>query len=161
MAQHRARIVWELQGEEFASGRYSRVHRWEFDGGLSIPASPAPSVVPVPYADPANVDPEEAYIAAIASCHMLTFLHLASKGGFVVEAYADDAVGTMGRGANGVPWVATVELNPKLKFGGAHRPSSVELDRLHHAAHEQCFIANSIRTEVVVLRGDSNRDSEV
>lgn len=120
-----------------------------FDGGARVPASASPAVVPAPWSNPANVDPEEAYVAAIASCHMLTFLFVASKAGFTVEAYRDDAIGMMAKNTSGVPWVAKVTLAPQIRWG-ARRPSTEEEDRLHEAAHEGCFIAQSVKTEITV-----------
>ena len=149
MSAHTASIHWQFDGGEFRRGRYSRVHTWTFDGGLTVPASPSPSVVPGPWSDPANVDPEEALVAALASCHMMTFLYAAARAGFEVLSYDDDAVGTMAKNAHGVYWVAEVVLNPRITFG-ERQPSAAELDQLHHVAHEQCFIANSVKTAVRV-----------
>jgi len=131
-------------------GKYSREHTWEFDGGLTVPASSSPTAVPVPWSNPANVDPEEAFVAAIASCHMLTFLWLASKAKFQVDAYEDDAVGEMAKTATGSSWVSAVKLRPRITWGGERTPTAEELERLHHGAHEQCFIANSVKTQVTV-----------
>src|SRR6185295_14738947 len=115
MSNHTALISWKKRtGDDFLKGKYSREHTWRFDGGLTIPASPSPSVVPAPYSNPANVDPEEAYVASISSCHMLTFLYLASKQGFVIDAYEDQAVGTMAKNEHGLPWVNSVTLHPKI-----------------------------------------------
>ena len=149
MSSHKATIDWKLTSPDFLRGRYSRAHTWTFDGGLTVPASPSPSVVPVPWSDPANVDPEEAFVASISSCHMLTWLFLASKAGFVVASYRDEAVGVMTKNEKGVPWVSTVTLNPVITFEG-RQPDAAENARLHHLAHEQCFIANSVKTEVIV-----------
>lgn len=148
--QHLASIHWINRGPDFLKGRYSREHTWSFDGGVTVPASPSPSVVPAPWSNPANVDPEEAFVAAIASCHMLTFLWLASKEGFVADRYDDEAAGVMTKNERGVPWVSTVTLRPRIVWSGGKLPSGADLDRLHHAAHEQCFIAASVKTEVVV-----------
>lgn len=115
-----------------------------------MPASPAPTSVPPPYSNPANVDPEEAYVAAIASCHMLTFLYVACREGFVVEQYDDDAIGVMTRNERGALWVSSVRLRPRIVYGGDRLPTPEEVAHLHHMAHEECFIANSIRTEVAV-----------
>lgn len=150
MAEHKATIQWRKNSPDFLRGKYSREHTWTFDGGVTVPASSSPSVVPVPYSNPAAVDPEEAFVAAVSSCHMLSFLYLACKQGFEIEAYTDEAVGHMTRNDNGVSWVGTVLLKPKIVFGGARTPSPEELEHLHHLAHEQCFIANSIKTEVTV-----------
>src|SRR5580658_8214798 len=150
MSEHKATISWQRTGSDFLSGRYSREHTWTFDGGLTIPASPSPSVVPAPYSNPAHVDPEEAYVAAISSCHMLTYLYLACREGFQVDRYLDEAVGVMTKNAQGVPWVSSVTLNPWIAFSGSKLPATADEQRLHHLAHEQCFSANSIKTEVAV-----------
>lgn len=151
MAEHKATINWQREsGSDFLRGKYSREHTWTFDGGVKVPASSAPSVVPVPFSNPAAVDPEEAFVAAVSSCHMLSFLYLASKAGFEVGSYSDEAVGLMAKNEKGVPWVSTVRLNPKIAFTGSRTPSPQELEHLHHLAHEQCFIANSIKTDVQV-----------
>ena len=150
MSEHKATIRWENKGPEFSKGKYSREHTWSFDGGLTVAASPAPSVVPPPYSNPANVDPEEAFVAAISSCHMLTFLHLASRRGFLVDSYEDEAIGAMRKNEKGVPWVSAVTLHPKVAYAGDQRPTASDEEALHHLAHEQCFIANSIKTEVMV-----------
>jgi organic hydroperoxide reductase OsmC/OhrA len=149
MSHHTATIRWQRTGPSFLKGQYSREHTWTFDGGITIAASPSPSVVP-PWSNPANVDPEEAFVAAIASCHMLTFLWLASKDGYEVDSYEDQAVGTMTKNDHGAAWVSRVVLRPKIAYSGDNRPNAEEIDRLHHLAHEQCFIANSVKTEIVV-----------
>lgn len=151
MSEHQARIRWTRRPEErFIDSRYSRGHVWEFDGGVSVPASSAVSSVPLPYSKAENVDPEEAFIAAISSCHMLTFLYLAAKAGLVVDSYDDRAVGTMGRNAKGRMAVLTARLSPEIVFSGARSPTDADVQRLHHAAHEECFIASSVATEIAV-----------
>ena len=152
MSLHKATVRWTLQenGEAFLKGRYSREHTWTFDGGVTVPASPSPGAVPVPYSNPAHVDPEEAYVAAISSCHMLTFLFVASRQGFVVDSYEDEAAGVMRKNERGAIWVSAVTLHPRIVYGGTTRPTAEDEARLHHAAHEQCFIANSVKTEVLV-----------
>ncbi|MCW5549839.1 MAG: OsmC family protein [Opitutaceae bacterium] len=150
MADHKAKIAWQRNGPDFLKGRYSREHTWSFDGGVTVPASPAPSVVPVPWSNPAHVDPEEAFVASVASCHMLTFLFLAARAGYEVESYRDEAVGIMTKNANGVPWVSLITLRPVIAYGGEKRPDAAAVADLHHRAHEQCFIANSVKTEVKV-----------
>ena len=149
MSEHTATIRWTHTAGDFLKGRYSREHTWTFDGGLTVPASASPSNVRKPYSNEANVDPEEAFVASIASCHMLTFLFLAMKAGFEVASYEDDAVGTMTTNERNIPWVSLVTLQPRIVYG-ARRPSPEEESRLHHGAHEQCFIANSVKTEVTV-----------
>src|SRR4029077_2362931 len=158
MSEHHAKITWQTAADpgDVKKGRYSREHAWSFDGGLTVPASPAPSVVPVPFSNPAHVDPEEAFVASIASCHMLTFLHVAMRAGVVVERYEDDAVGVMRKNERGAVWVAAVTLRPRIVYGGAIRPTAEEIDRLHHLAHEQCFIANSVKTEISLSLDDAN-----
>lgn len=147
---HTATIGWQrAEGAAFVDHRYSRAHRWSFDGGLSLPASSSPQVVRLPFSDPAAIDPEEAYVAALASCHMLWFLDLAARAGLVVEAYDDQAQGYMARNAAGKDWVARVELAPAVRFAG-EAPSVQALADLHHRAHAECYLANSVRTEVVV-----------
>ena len=150
MSEHKATISWKRTSPDFLKGKYSREHTWTFDGGATVPASPSPSVVPVPYSNPANVDPEEAFVASVSSCHMLTFLYLASQQGFQVDSYDDEAVGAMTKNDAGVPWLSAITLHPRIAYGGERRPASAEEEGLHHAAHEQCFIANSIKTEVKV-----------
>lgn len=153
MSEHKATIDWKLTSPDFLKGRYSREHTWTFDGGMTVAASPSPSVVPVPWSNPANIDPEEAFVASISSCHMLTWLFLASRAGFQVESYRDEAVGFMTKNEKGVEWVSAVTLNPVIVFAGDKRPDAAEDARLHHLAHEQCFIANSIKTVVTVGDG--------
>jgi organic hydroperoxide reductase OsmC/OhrA len=147
MASYTATIVWERQaGEVFTDNRYSRGHSWSFDGGVSFRASSSPHVVPR-FSDPAGVDPEEAFIASLSSCHMLTFLYLAAKHGLVVERYEDVAEGKMSKNAAGRMWVSEVTLRPAIVWEGLP-PEAAMIEELHHLAHEECFIANSVRTEV-------------
>lgn len=150
MSEHKATIRWQRTTEDFLKGKYSREHTWTFDGGAVVAASSSPAVVPVPWSNPANVDPEEAYVASISSCHMLTFLYLAGRQGFQIDRYDDEAVGVMSKDERGIPWVSRVTLNPKIEYSGAKRPTAAEEAHLHHGAHEQCFIANSIKTQVKV-----------
>lgn len=150
MTEHHASIRWTSHSPDFLQGKYSREHTWHFDGGATVPASPSPMVVPVPYANPALIDPEEAFIASVASCHMLTFLFLASRQGWVVDSYQDDAVGLMTKNERGMPWVSRITLRPKIVYSGQKLPTPADEEHLHHHAHEQCFIANSVKTEVVV-----------
>jgi organic hydroperoxide reductase OsmC/OhrA len=148
MSEYKATIKWQRTGPDFLNGKYSREHTWTFDGGITVPASASPSVVSLPFSNPAHVDPEEAFVAAISSCHMLTFLYMASKQGFQIDSYEDESVGVMTKNEKGVPWVSLVTLNPKIVFSGDKLPTPTDEKHLHHAAHEQCFIANSIKTEV-------------
>jgi len=153
MAEHRATIRWQNKGPDFLKGKYSREHTWAFDGGAVINASSSPSVVPVPFSNAACVDPEEAFVASVSSCHMLTFVYLAGKQGFQVESYTDEAVGFMTKNENGNAWVSSIDLHPQIVYSGSKLPSPSEEEKLHHLAHEQCFIANSIRTKVTVRSG--------
>ena len=156
MSKHLAKIEWRKSGPNFLKGQYSREHTWTFDGGVTVAASPSPSVVPAPWSNPANVDPEEALVAAISSCHMLTFLWLSSKQGFEVESYVDEAVGEMTKNERGVFWVSVVNLHPTIVYSGEKRPSTEQEAELHHRAHEECFIANSVKTEVRVATAPSD-----
>ena len=130
-------------------GKYSREHTWQFDGGFKVPGSSSPSVVPLPWSNPANVDPEEALVAAASSCHMLSYLYVAYLKGFVVKSYHDEAVGHMTKNEKSVPWISLITLDPKIVYG-EKTPTAAEEEQLHHAAHEQCFIAQSIKSDVVV-----------
>ncbi len=150
MSEHKALVQWERRGATFTDNRYSRAHAWRFDGGAEVAASASPHVVPAPMSDPSGVDPEEAFVAAASSCHMLTFLWLAAKAGFVVDSYADEAVGRMGENARGREAVTAIVLRPTIRFSGARRPSAEDLRRLHHDAHEQCYVANSVTTAITV-----------
>ena len=150
MSSHKATISWKCSSPDFLLGKYSREHTWTFDGGLTVPASPSPSVVPAPWSNPAHVDPEEAFVAAVSSCHMLSFLFVAYKQGFQVDSYHDEALGVMTKNEKGVPWVSSVTLHPQIAYSGNKLPSPADEQHLHHLAHEQCFIANSIKTEVIV-----------
>jgi len=146
MSEHEARIRWSRQTESFAYDDYDRTHDWEFGGGLRIQASSAPE-----YRGRAELpNPEEALVAALSSCHMLTFLAVASRKRFVVDAYEDDAVGTMAKNEDGKIAITRVVLRPRVAFGGERRPDAAELARMHESAHRNCFIANSVRTEVAV-----------
>jgi organic hydroperoxide reductase OsmC/OhrA len=150
MSEHKATLTWKRTDPDFLKGRYSREHTWTFDGGLTVSASASPSVVPAPWSNPAHIDPEEAYVAAISSCHLLTFLFLASRAGFQIDHYRDEAVGVTTRNENGVLWVSEVTLHPEIRYSGDKLPTREIEEQLHHAAHEQCFIANSIKTRVTV-----------
>lgn len=150
MSEHTARITWHQSGEDFETGKFSRRHTWAFDGGLEVPASPSPGVVPPPMSDPSAVDPEEAFVASVASCHMLTFLFIAYRKKFAVASYEDDAVGSLSKNEDGIPWISRIVLRPRIVFSGERQPSRSELDEMHEAAHRQCFISNSVLTEVEV-----------
>jgi len=148
MASYTAEIIWVRGNQDFLSNRYSRKHVLRFDGGAEVPGSSSPHVVPVPLSDPAAVDPEEAFVASIASCHMLWFLAIAAKRKFCIDRYSDTAVGVMGRNSAGKEFVSLVTLRPEVAFSGVHVPSLEELHQLHRRAHEECFIANSVKTEI-------------
>ena len=150
MSQHTATIKWRAGEGDFLKGRYSREHTWTLDGGMTLNASSSPSVVPVPMSNPAYVDPEEAFVASLSSCHMLTFLFLAMRKGFSVASYDDEAVGTMTKNERGTPWISTVVLRPKVVYAGDKRPTAEEEHALHEGAHEGCFISQSVRTDVRV-----------
>lgn len=145
-----ATIRWTRSGEgDFAKGQYSRAHEWAFDGGAVVAASPSPHIVPAPWSDPAGVDPEEAFVASLSSCHMLFFLDLARRDGWTVDGYVDQAEGVLERRGDGKMAMTRVTLRPKVKWGG-DAPEATAIAELHHRAHEACFIANSVRTEVTV-----------
>lgn len=148
MSRHVAALSWRSDGQ-FASGRYSRRHEWKFDCGAVVTASSSPEVVPPPLSDPAGIDPEEALVASAASCHMLWFLALAQNAGLVVESYDDEAEAQMGRVAPGKMALTRITLRPRIGWQGTV-PSADELTRLHRDAHERCFIANSLKAEIVV-----------
>lgn len=149
MSEHIASVDWQRQGgEAFTDNRYSRRHAWTFDGGAQVVGSSSPHSVPLPFSDASAVDPEEAFVAALSSCHMLWFLFLAAKAGWVVDRYRDDAIGVLARDARGRQAMTLVTLRPRVSYGGASPPDAAEQDRLHHAAHEACYIANSVLTEV-------------
>lgn len=148
MAEYLATVTWKRNGETFSDNRFSRGHLWTFDGGAEVPASASPHVVPSPMSVEANVDPEEAFVAALSSCHMLFFLHLAADRKFVVDEYVDNAVGIMAKNEEGKMAMTRVTLRPKVSFSGTSTPSSNEIEKLHHRSHELCFIANSVKTKV-------------
>ena len=145
---HTALIRWQLGDADFLGKRYSRAHTWTFDGGVVVAASSSPHVVPVPMSDAGAVDPEEAFVASLASCHMLWFLDIASRAGYAVQSYEDVADGHMGRNAAGKRVVDVVTLRPRTRFAGARVPDAAALAALHHEAHEECFLANSVRCEI-------------
>lgn len=147
--EYYATVHWERDGEPFADNRYSRGHIWRFDEGVEVAASSSPLHVPVGSVA-AAVDPEEAFVAALSSCHMLFFLYLAARRGFVVEDYTDKAVGHMTKNERGKDFISKVVLNPHVVFRGDARPNDADVAALHHRAHEECFLANSVKSEVVV-----------
>jgi organic hydroperoxide reductase OsmC/OhrA len=149
-APHACTVAWSRADAPFTDLKYSRAHEWRFDGGAVVRGSSSPHSVRVPFSDPAAVDPEEALVAAVSSCHMLWFLSLAADRGYVVDSYTDDAQGSMGTFADGRKGMTQLLLRPRVVFSGPRQPDSAAIDALHHAAHERCDIANSIRGEVRV-----------
>ena len=151
MSSYEAHVEWRLRdGESFADNRYSRAHSWRFDGGATVEASSSPHVVPLPWSNPAGVDPEEALVASVSSCHMLWFLSLAAKAGHTVSNYSDKASGLMAKDERGLIAMTRITLSPSITFADGKGPDAGGLAALHHEAHEKCFIANSLRTEIVV-----------
>lgn len=148
MAQHAATITWNRQGAAFTDNRYSRRHLWEFDGGTVVPASASPHVVPMPMSAADAVDPEEAFIASLSSCHLLWFLSIAAERGYIVDTYRDQAIGILSRNAEGKLAMTSVTLHPEVVFSGSNIPTKNEIDAMHHDAHSACFIANSVKTSV-------------
>ena len=147
---HGARVVWERGDAIFTDNRYSRRHRIEFDGGATLAGSSSPTVVRAPYSDPSAVDPEEQFVASLSSCHMLWFLSIAAKKKFRVDRYEDDAEGVMEKNTEGKAAITRVTLRPRVTFSGEKVPTAQEIAELHHEAHEECFIASSVKTEVRV-----------
>ena len=150
MHQYQATIQWQRGDQVFTDNRYSRAHHWQFDGGLTVPASSSPLSVPLPMSVAANVDPEEALVAAASSCHMLVFLWLAAKQGFTVDQYTDQALGFMEQDSRGKVAITRINLRPKIVFSGERQPTTAELAHLHHQSHEECYIANSLRAEISI-----------
>ena len=150
MSGHGAIIEWSRGDQDFADRKYSRAHVWSFDGGAAVPGSSSPLSVRPPLSDPAAVDPEEAMIASLSSCHMLWFLDFAARAGLIVDTYVDAAEGEMGRNDAGHSWLARVTLNPVTSFSG-RQPDQVELDHLHHEAHVHCDMANSVKTAITLV----------
>jgi organic hydroperoxide reductase OsmC/OhrA len=148
MADYQVTVHWERGDQRFTDNRYSRGHTWIFDGGVEIPASSSPHIVPTPYSNANAVDPEEAFVASLSSCHMLWFLSIAAKRGFLVDSYADDAVGMMGKDRSGRLAMTRVTLRPAVVFSDHRLPTQAEIQAMHHEAHEKCYIANSVKTEV-------------
>lgn len=148
MGQYTAVVVWERNGAVFTDNRYSRGHHWRFDGGVEVPASSSPLAAPVPLSVAEAVDPEEAFVASLSSCHMLWFLFIAAKRGFLVDRYRDDAVGVLAKNSGGRIAMTVVTLRPDATFAGERKPTRAELDAMHHEAHDRCFIANSVTTEM-------------
>ncbi|MFK7865241.1 MAG: OsmC family protein [Pseudohongiellaceae bacterium] len=150
MSRYTAQIQWQCDSDSFLENRYSRAHSWTFDGGLTVPASSSPSIVPEPWSVSANVDPEEAFVATLSSCHMLWFLSLARDRGLKVLAYSDNALGTMGKNSSGKLAITTVTLQPKVSFCESSEASKTVIAEIHHDAHEKCFIANSVTSIIQI-----------
>lgn len=149
MSTYSATIAWQRDAHAFVDHRYSRRHSWQFDGGVCVPASSSPQIVPLPMSDAAAVDPEEAFVAALSSCHMLWFLDIAARAGWVVDTYRDEASGVLARDAQGLLAMTRVTLRPVVRFVGEPVPSTEAHVALHHQAHASCFLANSVKTEVL------------
>jgi organic hydroperoxide reductase OsmC/OhrA len=151
MTTYTATVRWHRDpSTDFSKGQYSRAHEWAFDGGAVVPASPSPHVVPAPWSDQAGVDPEEAFVASLSSCHMLFFVDFARRAGFIVDSYVDEAEGVLGKRPDGKIAMTRVTMRPQVTFSGDKRPTEADIADLHHRAHEACFIANSVTTEVTV-----------
>jgi organic hydroperoxide reductase OsmC/OhrA len=148
MGEYRATIEWERDGAAFLDNRYSRGHRWSFDAGITLRASSSPQVVPIPMSVEAAVDPEEAFVASLSSCHMLSFLYVAKLRGVVVDAYRDEAIGTLGKNAAGRIVVTRVVLRPRVTFAPGTQVAAADFTAMHHQAHDECFIAGSVLTDV-------------
>lgn len=148
MSNHSAVITWQRDGQPFTDRRYRRCHQWRFDGGAVVAGSSSPQVVAPPMSDAAAVDPEEAFVASLSSCHLLWFLDIASRAGWVVDDYQDDARGVLAKNADGRLAMTVVILRPAVRFAGARQPDAAQIHRLHEDAHAACFIANSVKTEV-------------
>lgn len=145
-----AKVLWERGAQPFVDKRYSRAHAWRFDGGVNVAASASPQVVKVPLSREDAVDPEEAFVASLSSCHMLFFLDYASRAGFRIDRYEDDASGEMAKDIEGRMMVAKVTLRPAITWSGEKRPTAAEIADLHHKSHAVCFIANSVKSDVIV-----------
>ena len=148
MVQYTAEVLWHRGEQDFISNRYNRRHLLRFDGGIEVAGSASPHVVPLPMSDASAIDPEEAFVASLASCHMLWFLSIAAKYKFCVDRYFDSAVGMMGKNTEGKMAMLTVTLKPEVQFSGENIPTLEQINHMHHEAHEECFIANSVKTEV-------------
>jgi organic hydroperoxide reductase OsmC/OhrA len=148
MANYCAEVIWQRGEQDFLGNRYSRKHLLRFDGGVEVPGSSSPHVVPLPMSDAAAVDPEEAFIASLASCHMLWFLSIAADQQFCVDSYQDAAIGVMTKNSAGKLFISRVTLRPAVEFSGARQPTREQIEQMHHQAHEECYIANSVKSEV-------------
>jgi organic hydroperoxide reductase OsmC/OhrA len=150
MSEYTATIKWRRDEQDFLGGNYSRGHVWEFDGGVSVPATASPHIVPPPKSVAGNVDPEQAFVASLSSCHMLFFLSIAAKKGYVVDTYTDYAIGYLAKNDQGKYAMTRVRLRPQVSFSGDKLPTMAQNKKIHEESHEHCFIANSVTTEVIV-----------
>jgi len=151
MSTYTAIVRWTRKDDgDFTKGQYSRAHEWVFDGGITVPASPSPHVVPAPWSNVEAVDPEEAFVASLSSCHMLFFIDFARRAGLVLDGYTDEAEGVLEKRADGKMAMTRVTLRPRIQWGDGQTPDGATIADLHHRAHEACFIANSVNTEVTV-----------
>ena len=149
--KYEAKVTWSRQAsEKFVDNKYSRAHEWAFDGGTTVRASSSPSVVPLPLSAADAVDPEEALVASASSCHMLYFLFFAAKRGFLVDRYEDEALGVLEKNAAGKMFMSKITLRPHVTFSGDKAPTADEMQAMHHSAHEECFIAQSLKSEMTV-----------
>ncbi len=142
-------VVWRRGEQPFLDRRYSRAHEWQFDG-ITVPASSSPSVVRLPLSRTDAVDPEEALVASLSACHMLFFLDFAARAGFRIDEYRDSVKATMGKNEAGKTWISTIALSPDVLFSGDKQPTAEDIAALHHKSHAECFIANTVRCEVVI-----------
>lgn len=149
LSTYTANVIWKRNNQAFIDNKYSRAHTWVFDGGCEVPASPSPHIVPLPYSVEENVDPEEAYVASLSSCHMLFFLSVAAKKKLLVDSYNDDAKGVLEENSDGLLAMTRVILNPQIIYSD-RQPSDEEPRKMHHLAHQQCFLANSVKTVITV-----------
>jgi organic hydroperoxide reductase OsmC/OhrA len=150
MSTHTATIRWQCDDSDFADNKYSRGHVWEFDGGAIVAASAAPDIVPAPMSVAENVDPEEAFVASLSSCHMLFFLSIAAKRGYSIDEYVDEAIGEMAKDGEGRTSITKVTLRPRIAWSGDKQPTTDQKDKIHHQSHKFCFISNSVKTEIVI-----------
>jgi len=150
MNTYSAKIHWQRTGNTFSQNEYSRKHKWTFDGGITVPASASPEIVPEPLSDRSAVDPEEAFIASLSSCHMLWFLSIASREGSIIDDYIDNVHGKMEKNQEGKLAIAEVILRPVVQFDGDHQLDQSSFDKLHHRAHQRCYIAHSVQTTIIV-----------
>lgn len=149
--EHRASVIWQRGTQDFLDKKYSREHVWRFDDGCEVPGSCPPSkLIPVPLARPDAVDPEEGLLAALSACHMLFFLALSAKAGYRIDSYIDDAIGVMGKNERGKTLMERITLRPQVTFSGDKTPTPEDIADLHSRAHAECFIANTLRSDIVL-----------